>query len=102
MVANSVTERTFRWPGTIHEPAHSASPNAERSTTNTGMPSGLNPGRRGSWLPLAGLNLRYARNPAKNTTSAEETATASVTPVSKSRTGTSAVAGISAIESATE
>jgi hypothetical protein len=75
--------------------------NAGRSSIRTGVPGGLYPETSGSSGPLAGPNLRYARSPATKTSSAEETATASVTPVPKNRAGTSTTAGTSAIESAT-
>jgi hypothetical protein len=92
----------FSRPGTICKPDHSASPNAGTSITNTGMPSVLDPEKRGSYVPLAGPNLRYASSPPMKTTNAVPKVTASVTPVSRSLIGTSAAAGTRAIESATE
>jgi hypothetical protein len=87
--ANRSPASPYRWPGTIRKPAQSASPNTGTSSSNAGELSGAGSEKCGSLGPLAGPNLRYARSPAKNTTSAEETA--SVTPVSRRRTGTSAI-----------
>jgi hypothetical protein len=66
------------------------------------MPSVLDPEKRGSYILFAGPNLRYASSPPNETTNAVPKATGSVTPVSRSLIGTSAAAGTSAIERATE
>jgi hypothetical protein len=90
-------------PGTAPIRTPIARPNAGTSSASVGTLSG-EAGRRirGSFEPLAGPKRTYAASPEKNTTGAEMEATASVTPVFRRYTGTSATTGTSAIESAAE